>query len=84
MFVQNHTYMKKNASLLAVVIVIMILINLAISTQVTNSQNGISLHKLESKADGYSTEIIDPEDDPIPNGLNPIESFISSVIDFLF
>lgn len=76
--------MKKNASLLAVVIVIMILINLTISTQVTNSQNGISLQKLESKADGYSTEIIDPEDDPIPNGVNPIELFISSVIDFLF
>jgi hypothetical protein len=76
--------MKKNASLLAVVIVIMILINLTISTQVTNSHNGISLDKLESKADGYSTEIIDPEDDPIPNGVNPIELFISSVIDFLF
>lgn len=76
--------MKKNASLLTVAIVIMILINLAISTQVTNSHNGISLHRLESKADGNSTEIIDPEDDPIPNGLNPIESFISTVIDFLF
>jgi hypothetical protein len=76
--------MKKNASILTVVLVVMILINLTISTQVTNNHNGLSLHRLESRADDYSTEIIDPEDDPIPNGLNPIELFISSVIDLLF
>jgi hypothetical protein len=78
------TFMKKRYFYLTAVIVVMILINLTISTQVTNSHNKLSLLKLESKADDYSSEVPDPDDDPIPNGVNPIELFFSSIIDFLF
>lgn len=62
----------------------MILINLTISTQLTTSHNQLSLNKLESKADDYSPEVRDPNDDPTPGSVNPIDWFITSIIDFLF
>lgn len=76
--------MKKRHLYLTTVIAVMILINLTITTQVTNSHNQLSLSKLESKADDYPPEGPVLGDDPLPNGVNPIVEFFTSVIDFLF
>jgi hypothetical protein len=76
--------MKKKYFFLTAVFSVMILINLTISTQLTHSHNQLSLSKLESKADDYSPEVRDPNDDPVPGGINPIEWFFTSIIDFIF
>jgi hypothetical protein len=75
--------MKKKISL-TVMLIVILLINLTLSVQVTHNNNQVSISFLESKAD-VNNEGSEPKPGgyPIPNSQTLDEWSLSSIMDYL-
>jgi len=76
--------MKKRKMYLIAVIIVMVFINVLLTTPIINNKSQLSLIILAANADGNPIENRDPVDDPIPDGSKPVEWVLSSIISYLF
>jgi len=76
--------MKKRKMYLIAVVIVMVFMNVLLSTPIINNKSQLSLILLSAKADGNPIENRDPVDDPIPDGTQPEEWLLSSIISYLF
>jgi len=76
--------MKKKSVCISAIVLVMISINLVLSTPILNNQSQISLMWLEAKADGDPSEYTPPDDDPIPHRVHVDEGTLSQINDYLF